>query len=181
MTREGLKTPTERVFRAVFAQCVPLLCRVLKVLISGGFAAEYDVGGVSDPYLQVKILHLLRLLSEGEPSVGDSISDILAQVATNVDGGKGAGKRHPVRVRAHDHERARQQRAARLGGEHLGQVLGIQRQQHEVCQPLSHADGRSRDDPQALNRHRTVILECVKDTDDSIPQEGPGPRHGRLE
>ena len=75
----------------MFAQSVPLLCRVLKVLVSGGFAAEYDVSGVSDPYLQVKILQLLRLLSEGDAQVGDSISDILAQVATNVDGGKGAG------------------------------------------------------------------------------------------
>ena len=74
----------------MFAQSVPLLCRVLKVLVSGGFAAEYDVSGVSDPYLQVKILQLLRLLSEGDAQVGDSISDILAQVATNVDGGKGA-------------------------------------------------------------------------------------------
>jgi AP-1 complex subunit gamma-1 len=89
--KAGRANSNERVFRAVFAQCVPLLCRVLKVLVSGGFAAEYDVSGVSDPYLQVKILQLLRLLSEGDAQVGDSISDILAQVATNVDGGKGAG------------------------------------------------------------------------------------------
>ena len=47
----------EKLFKAVFAQCVPLLCRILKVLVSGGFASEYDVSGVSDPYLQVKILH----------------------------------------------------------------------------------------------------------------------------
>ncbi len=167
VTREGLKTPTERVFRAVFAQCVPLLCRVLKVLISGGFAAEYDVGGVSDPYLQVKILHLLRLLSEGEPSVGDSISDILAQVATNVDGGKGAGNailyecvRTIMSVRGNSGLRV-------LAVNILGRFLGY-RDNNMRYVSLSLMQTTLSDDPQALNRHRTVILECVKDTDDSI-------------
>ena len=59
----------------------PVWVALLARSLSGGFAAEYDVSGVSDPYLQVKILQLLRLLSEGDAQVGDSISDILAQVA----------------------------------------------------------------------------------------------------
>jgi hypothetical protein len=33
-------------------------------LSQGGFNPEYDVGGIQDPYLQVKILQLLRVLGE---------------------------------------------------------------------------------------------------------------------
>jgi hypothetical protein len=41
---------------------VPLLCKILRTLLSGGFSPEHDVGGINDPFLQVKILRLLRLL-----------------------------------------------------------------------------------------------------------------------
>jgi AP-1 complex subunit gamma-1 len=32
--------------------------------LQGGFAPEYDVGGITDPFLQVKILQLLKVLGE---------------------------------------------------------------------------------------------------------------------
>jgi hypothetical protein len=37
---------------------------LLLLLSQGGFNPEYDVGGICDPYLQVKILQLLRVLGE---------------------------------------------------------------------------------------------------------------------
>jgi hypothetical protein len=43
---------------------VPMLCKILRTLLSGGFSPEHDVGGINDPFLQVKILRLLRLLGE---------------------------------------------------------------------------------------------------------------------
>lgn len=136
--------------------------------MSGGFAAEYDVSGVSDPYLQVKILQLLRLLSEGDAQVGDSISDILAQVATNIDsGGKGAGNavlyecvRTIMSVRGNSGLRV-------LAVNILGRFLGY-RDNNMKYVSLSLMQTTLSEDPQALNRHRTVILECVKDSDDSI-------------
>lgn len=158
---------TEKLFRAVIAQSAPLLCRILKVLVSGGFAAEYDVSGVSDPYLQVKILHLLRLLSENDESIGDSISDILAQVATNVDNNKPAGN-------AVLYECVKTIMAVKgIGGlrvlavNTLGRFLGY-RDNNMRYISLSLLLDTISEDPQAMQRHKSVVLECVRDDDDSI-------------
>lgn len=42
--------------------------------------ADYDVGGINDPFLQVAILRLLRLLGRGNAEASDAMSDVLAQV-----------------------------------------------------------------------------------------------------
>ncbi len=34
---------------------VPMLCKILRSLLMSGFAPEHDVGGITDPFLQVKV------------------------------------------------------------------------------------------------------------------------------
>lgn len=41
---------------------------------------DYDVGGINDPFLQVAILRLLRLLGRGNADASDAMNDVLAQV-----------------------------------------------------------------------------------------------------
>ncbi len=61
-------------------QAVPLLVKHLKSLVTTGYSPEHDVGGITDPFLQVKILHLLRLLGRGDAEASETMNDILAQV-----------------------------------------------------------------------------------------------------
>jgi AP-1 complex subunit gamma-1 len=72
-------------------QHVMSLIRVLKNLVVSGYAPEYDVNGITDPFLQIRLLRLLGLLGKGDPETSDNMSDILAQVATNTEGSKNAG------------------------------------------------------------------------------------------
>lgn len=71
---------------------MPILVRRLKSLATtSSFLPELDVNGVTDPFLQVKILKLLRILGINDSSVSETMADALAQVATNTDGSKNAG------------------------------------------------------------------------------------------
>ena len=56
-----------------------------------GYAPEYDIGGVKDPFLQVKILELLGKLGAGNSDASDEMSDVLAQIATNTESSKNTG------------------------------------------------------------------------------------------
>jgi AP-1 complex subunit gamma-1 len=47
-----------------FRKYVSTLVRTLKNLLMSGYAPEYEVGGVKDPFLQVKILQVLKKLGE---------------------------------------------------------------------------------------------------------------------
>ena len=38
------------------------LVKSLKTFLNSGYQAEYEFGGVKDPFLQVKILQVLRIL-----------------------------------------------------------------------------------------------------------------------
>lgn len=56
------------------------LVRILKNLIMSGYSPEHDVSGVSDPFLQIKILRLLRILGHNDEMTSEIMNDILAQV-----------------------------------------------------------------------------------------------------
>ncbi|CAB4062290.1 AP1G1 [Lepeophtheirus salmonis] len=74
-----------------FKRAVPNLVRILKNLIMSGYSPEHDVNGISDPFLQIKILKLLRILGKDDPETSETMNDILAQVATNTETSKNVG------------------------------------------------------------------------------------------
>ena len=66
-----------------YQKLVPSLVRLLRNFISMGFSPEHDVGGITDPFMQVKLLSILRRLGKGSEDASEQMNDVLAQVATN--------------------------------------------------------------------------------------------------
>ncbi|KAI6203425.1 AP-1 complex subunit gamma [Aphelenchoides besseyi] len=77
--------------RNYFKTMVPVLVRKFKELISTGFSTDHDITGVSDPFLQVKILKLLRILGKDDAQASACMQDLLTQIATNTDASKNVG------------------------------------------------------------------------------------------
>ncbi|KAK6331101.1 clathrin associated protein complex large subunit [Orbilia brochopaga] len=150
-----------------FKQYTPILVKQLKALTTAGYAPEHDVTGVTDPFLQVKILQLLRVLGKGDSSVSEQINDILAQVATNTDSSKNVGNSilYEAVLTILD-----------IDADSGLRVLGI----NILGKFLSNKDNNIRYvalntlikvvnlEPNAVQRHRNTILDCLRDPDISI-------------
>ena len=143
------------------------LVRTLKALASSGYAPEHDVTGVTDPFLQVKILQLLRVLARGDAQTSEQINDILAQVATNTDSSKNVGNSilYESVLTILDIDADSGLRV--LGVNILGKFL-TNRDNNIRYVALNTLIKVVAVEPNAVQRHRNTILECLRDPDISI-------------
>lgn len=150
-----------------FKPIVPQLVRTLKALATSGYAPEHDVTGISDPFIQVKILRLLRVLAVGDADVSEQINDILAQVATNTDSSKNVGNSilYEAVLTILDIEADSGLRV--LGVNILGKFLS-NRDNNIRYVALNTLIKVVAIEPNAVQRHRNTILECLRDPDISI-------------
>lgn len=54
--------------------------KTLKDLVNSPYAPEYDIAGITDPFLHIRLLKFLRVLGQGDEDASDCMNDILAQV-----------------------------------------------------------------------------------------------------
>ncbi|GBL49225.1 hypothetical_protein [Candidozyma auris] len=156
--------------RQVVLKLVPRLIAQLKRIITAGFMPDYDVSGVTDPFLQVTILQTLRALATDDacsPDYLEQMNDILTQVASNVGSGKNAS--HAILYECIKTIFA-------IKSDQSLRVLGI----NLLGQFLQHKDNNARYvalemfltvidyEPLAVQRHRATIVGCLSDGDISI-------------
>ncbi|KAJ3075570.1 clathrin associated protein complex large subunit [Podochytrium sp. JEL0797] len=153
---------------------VPLIVKRLKNLITTGFSPEHDVGGVTDPFLQVKILRLLRILGAADPHTSELMNDVLAQVATTTESSKNVGNsvlyEAVLTIMGIEAEQAVQILAINILGKFLGNsdnniryvaLTTLTRTYHSSL--LSAQEGTT-----SLQRHRATILACLRDEDTTL-------------
>eukprot|EP00931_Biecheleriopsis_adriatica_P118237 TRINITY_DN93685_c0_g1_i1.p1 TRINITY_DN93685_c0_g1~~TRINITY_DN93685_c0_g1_i1.p1 ORF type:complete len:866 (+),score=233.76 TRINITY_DN93685_c0_g1_i1:109-2598(+) len=152
-----------------FRRHIPSLVRHLRTMVTSGYtnAAEYDIAGIIDPFLQAKILRLLRILGERSVDASDEMNDILAQVATNTEGTKNTGNAilyecvlTIMSIEAESGLRV-------LGINILGRFL-LSRDNNIRYVALATLQRVVNVDVQVMQRHRNTIIDCLKDADISI-------------
>ena len=151
----------------MFRPLVPGLVRTLKGLASSGYAPEHDVNGITDPFLQVRILRLLRVVGRGDAHTSEQINDILAQVATNTESAKNVGNSilYESVLTILDIEADSGLRV--LGVNILGKFL-TNKDNNIRYVALNTLIKVVAVEPNAVQRHRNTILECLRDPDISI-------------
>ncbi|KAH1264371.1 AP-1 complex subunit gamma-2 [Glycine max] len=142
-------------------KCTDGLVRTLKDLANSPYSPEYDIAGITDPFLHIRLLKLLRVLGEGNADASDTMNDILAQVATKTESNKVAGNAILYEC---------VQTIMSIEDNGGLRVLAI----NILGRFLSNRDNNIRyvalnmlmkavtADAQAVQRHRATIIECVK-------------------
>ncbi|CAI0386067.1 unnamed protein product [Linum tenue] len=148
-------------------KCTDGLVRTLRDLVNSPYAPEYDIAGITDPFLHIRLLKLLRVLGQGDADASDAMNDILAQVATKTESNKNAGNAILYEcvetiMSIEDNGGLRV-----LAINILGRFLS-NRDNNIRYVALNMLMRAITVDAQAVQRHRATILECVKDSDASI-------------
>uniref|UniRef100_A0A8D2LKF1 AP-1 complex subunit gamma n=1 Tax=Varanus komodoensis TaxID=61221 RepID=A0A8D2LKF1_VARKO len=88
---QGRFLSTNLPFLFICLKYVSQLVGILRNLVVTGYSPDKSISGISDPFLQVQILRLLRILGRDHDDVSEAMNDSLAQVATNTETTRNVG------------------------------------------------------------------------------------------
>ncbi|XP_061444860.1 LOW QUALITY PROTEIN: AP-1 complex subunit gamma-like 2 [Rhineura floridana] len=154
-----------------FCKFVPQLVMTLRNLVVAGYSPDNSISGISDPFLQVQILRLLRILGQDNRDASDAMNDSLAQVdtigGTNTETTRNVGNAIlyetvlPIMgVRSTSGLRV-------LAINILGRFL-LNKDRNIRYVALTSLQKLLQVENSAVQRHRGTVLECLADPDPTV-------------
>jgi AP-1 complex subunit gamma-1 len=150
-----------------YRKYLPNLSRFLKNLSSTSYDPGYDMNGVTDPFLQVKILETLYHFGKNNSEASEEMNDLLASISTNTDTNKNTGNavlyelvRTIIGIESNSGLKS-------LASSILGKFLGHKDNNYKYV-ALNTLQEVAKSDINSVQKHKNVILDCLKDSDISI-------------
>ncbi|XP_052173857.1 AP-1 complex subunit gamma-2-like isoform X2 [Diospyros lotus] len=148
-------------------KCTEGVVKTLKDVMNSPYSPEYDISGVIDPFLHIRLLKFLRVLGQGDVYASECMNDILAQVGTKTESKKNAANAILYEcvqtIMSIEDDGGLRVLAINILGSFLSK-----RDNNIRYVALNMLMKAVTVDIQAVQRHRGIILECVKDSDASI-------------
>lgn len=157
-------------FNDSLVRLTPRLIGHLKRLTTSGYSPDYDVLGINDPFLQTELIKTLRFFSNHSSfnnTYLENLNDILTQICSNIEIGKNVG--HSILYECI-------KTIFYINSDQSLKILGI----NLLGKFLSTKDNNTRYvalntlltvinfEPNAVQRHRAIIVSCLTDGDISI-------------
>lgn len=168
LANECLVTEQGQEMLPKFRVLVTAAVRVLKQLVLSSKVTDVDIGGVSDPFLQIKLLQFLRITGTGSPAASEAMNDVLAQVATNTDASKNVGSAVHYECVKTIHSIVSDDGLRVLGINTVGRFLTSVKDSNVRFVALAMLLRLMDSDVGAVQRHQATIIDCLKDADLSI-------------
>ena len=145
-----------------------LVLKAMRNLLHSVHSPEHSIGGVTDPFLQVRLIKLISKLAAAQPS--EETCDCLAQVSTNTDSGKNAGNSVLYECVKTILDLQSTSGLRVLATNIMGRFL-MSRDNNLRYVALNSLLRLVKIDPIAVQRHKTTIMDCLKDPDLTIKKK----------
>ncbi|MCQ2964875.1 MAG: AP-1 complex subunit gamma [archaeon] len=164
----------EQVFKAEpkivkkYKKHLPTLVKFLKNLISSSYAPDFDVNGVADPFLQVRILEVLSYFGRSSSKENQELEELLNSIPSNTDTTRkntGNSVLYELVRCIFSYESSKSLKG--LGGSILGQFLANKDNNYKYL-ALNTLNDIAKIDIETVQKHKNVILEFLKDPDIAI-------------
>ncbi|GJQ14766.1 hypothetical protein GpartN1_g6557.t1 [Galdieria partita] len=149
---------------------IPPCVNLLKELLSPSFDPELTISGITDPFLQVKLLQVLSAYGKGSKEAANNCTDVLIKILSNTDSSSNAGLaviyecvRTVIAIRELP-DTLRSLAVETLGGRLLNEAKDNNARYVSLQTLLTVVEEKKED----VKRYLDTILECLNDPDISI-------------
>ena len=157
-----------------FVKYIPYMIKCLKSLSTTNYSPEYDINGVTDPFLQTRILEVLAIFAatiKEDSDYSDSLINVLGSLSTVIDTStKNTGNAVLYELVRTIFSFDSPSSLKVLGSSILGKFLSSKDNNYKYI-ALDSLYDIARSDINSVQRHKNVILEFLNDNDIALKRK----------